>query len=115
MKIALISDIHFGKDSRTKEFSVPGEEVFDETTGAVSLEQGLIDVLKDSNKWSNSNDGVNDDLSIANRFSIIADPNSANNFHSMKYIEYMGAKWKITNVEVQYPRLVLTIGGEFNG
>ena len=46
MKIALISDIHFGKDSRTKEFSVPGEEVFDETTGAVSLEQGLIDVLK---------------------------------------------------------------------
>lgn len=48
MKIALISDIHFGKDSRTKEFSVPGEEVFDETTGAVSLEQGLINVLKDN-------------------------------------------------------------------
>ena len=48
MKIALISDIHFGKDSATKEFSVPGEEVFDETTGAVSLEQGLIDVLKDN-------------------------------------------------------------------
>ena len=73
------------------------------------------DVLKDSNKWSNSNDGVNDNLSIANRFSIIADPNSANNFHSMKYIEYMGAKWKITNVEVQYPRLLLNVGGVYNG
>ena len=49
MRIALISDIHFGKFSRTKEFSVPGEDVFDETTGAVSLEDGLIDLLKANN------------------------------------------------------------------
>ncbi len=45
MRIALISDIHFGKDSRTNEFAVPGEAVYDETTGAVSLEQGLIELL----------------------------------------------------------------------
>ena len=46
MKIALISDIHFGKDSKTKEFSVPFEKIEDETAGAVSLEQGVINLLK---------------------------------------------------------------------
>lgn len=32
----------------------------------------------------------------------------------MRYIEFMGAKWKITNIEVQYPRLILTVGGVYN-
>ena len=59
--------------------------------------------------------GVNDNINIANQFSIVADPYAANNFHSMRYIEFMGTKWKITNVEVQYPRLILTVGGIFCG
>lgn len=46
IKIALISDIHFGQFSRTQEFSVPGEPIQEETTGAESLEKGLIDILK---------------------------------------------------------------------
>lgn len=46
MKIALISDIHFGAYSRTREFSVPGEEIDDETKGGPSLKEGLIDLLK---------------------------------------------------------------------
>jgi hypothetical protein len=33
----------------------------------------------------------------------------------MRYVEFMGTKWKITNIEVQYPRLTLSIGGEYNG
>ena len=45
-KIGLISDIHFGQMSRTKEFAVPGEPIQDETSGAQSLEKGLIDILK---------------------------------------------------------------------
>ena len=58
---------------------------------------------------------VNDNINIANQFSIVADPYATNNFHSMRYIEFMGTKWKITNVEVQYPRLILTVGGLYNG
>lgn len=46
-KIGLISDIHFGKFSRTQEFSVPGEPIQEETTGAESLEKGLVDILKE--------------------------------------------------------------------
>lgn len=60
-------------------------------------------------------DKVNDDISINNQISIVADPYAYQNFHHMKYAEFMGTKWKITNVDVQYPRLVLDLGGEYHG
>lgn len=56
-------------------------------------------------------DQLNDNINIANELSIVADPFARDHFHSMRYAELMGAKWKITNVEVQYPRLLLTVGG----
>lgn len=62
-----------------------------------------------------SSGGVNDDINISNNISIVADPYANENFHHMQYAEYMGTKWKITNVEVKYPRLILTVGGVFNG
>ena len=58
-----------------------------------------------------STDQLNDNINVANELSIVADPFARQNFHAMRYAELMGAKWKITNVEVQYPRLLLTIGG----
>ena len=73
------------------------------------------DVLKDTVKLTNSSESTNDKLDIANRFSIISDPYAVDHFHSMRYIEYMGVKWKITNVEPQPPRLILYVGGVYNG
>lgn len=61
-----------------------------------------------------SADQLNDNVNVANEISIVSDPFANKNFHSMRYIEFMGAKWRITNVEVQYPRLILTIGGVYN-
>ena len=72
------------------------------------------DVIRNSSRWSVSSDSTNDDINISNQISIIADPFANCNFHTMKYVEYMGCKWKITNVEVQYPRLILSIGGVYN-
>lgn len=60
-------------------------------------------------------DKVNDDLTISNQISIVSDPYAINNFHAMKYAVLWGTKWKITSVEVQYPRLVLEVGGVYNG
>lgn len=60
-------------------------------------------------------DQLNDDINISNEISIVSDPYANENFHSMRYAEFMGAKWKITSVEVQYPRLILTLGGVWNG
>ena len=61
-----------------------------------------------------STDQINDNINISNELSIVADPFANENFHSIRYVEYMGVKWKISDVEVQYPRLRLTIGGVYN-
>ena len=61
-----------------------------------------------------SSEHLNDNINISNEVSIIADAYANENFYSMKYIEFMGAKWKITNVEVKHPRLILTVGGVYN-
>lgn len=74
------------------------------------------DVLRNTRKWDKSaNDSANDDLNVNNSFSIVADAYAYSHFFAMKYIEWMGAYWKITNVEVQRPRLILTVGGVYNG
>ena len=62
-----------------------------------------------------STEYLNDDIVISNEISIVADPYANNHFHSMRYAEFMGAKYKISSVEVQPPRLVLTLGGLWNG
>lgn len=72
------------------------------------------DVMKNS-RILQTGDQVNDNINIANQFSIVADPFAKNHFHKMRYIEYLGAKWKISTVEDQRPRLILTIGGLYNG
>ena len=72
------------------------------------------DVIRNSRRLQSS-DKVNDDISISNQISIVADPYAINNFHSMRYAEFMGAKWKISDVEGQYPRLLLTLGGLYSG
>ena len=58
---------------------------------------------------------LNDDISLSNQISIVADPYANENFFAMRYVTFMGSKWKITSVEVQYPRLILSIGGIWNG
>lgn len=71
------------------------------------------DLLRNTSRFQNS-DKLNDDINIANEISIVADPYANQNFHRMRYAEFMGTKWKISNVEVRYPRLRLTVGGEYN-
>lgn len=61
-----------------------------------------------------SSGNLNDNIVVSNEISIIADPFANQNFHAMRYVEFMGTKWKISNVEVQYPRLILTLGDQYN-
>lgn len=72
------------------------------------------DVIKNTRRWQDG-ENLNDNLVINNTISIVADPFAYQNFHAMRYITWMGASWKITNIEVQRPRLILTIGGVYNG
>ena len=72
----------------------------------------------DVNKLSRrlrTEDKVIDNITISNEISILADRFAYENFSTIKYVEYMGAKWKISNVEVKFPRLILVTGGLYNG
>ena len=72
------------------------------------------DVLRNSRRYEHG-ESVLDDLRIDNKISIVADAYARNNFFRMKYVQWMGALWNVTNVEVERPRLILTIGGVYNG
>ena len=62
-----------------------------------------------------STEHANKDVTITNRISILADPYAYENFSAMRYVKYMNAAWSINSVDVQYPRLILNIGGLYNG
>lgn len=72
------------------------------------------DLLQDTRRYQQSGN-LNDNLVVSNRISILADPFAMENSHLIRYVEFMGAKWKISSIEVQYPRLILTLGDVYNG
>ena len=71
------------------------------------------DVLRNTRRYEKG-ESINDNLTLNNMVSIVADAYAIQNFSKIRYINWMEAKWKVTNVEVQRPRLILTIGGVFN-
>ena len=71
------------------------------------------DLIRNTRRLQSSGN-LNDNIVVANDISIVADPFANQNFHAMRYVEFMGTKWKISNVEVQYPRLILTLGDKYN-
>ena len=71
------------------------------------------DIIRNVRKLESSGD-VNDDVNISNEISIVADAYANNNLFSIRYVEFMGAKWRVTSVDVKPPRLILTLGGVYN-
>lgn len=90
-----------------------------ETTPGV-YEQSVVertyrgDVLSVTKRWDGTQN-LNDDLKLNSRISIIADPYIRQNLKSILYAEYFGTKWKVDSVDVQYPRLILSFNGVYNG
>lgn len=72
------------------------------------------DIIKEFNRWK-SGESLNVSINISNKVSIVADSFSLNNLHKMRYIHIKGGLWKITGAEVERPRLILNIGGVYNG
>lgn len=58
---------------------------------------------------------VNNDLTVGNSISILADAYAQEHFFAMRYIKWAGTLWTISNVEVKSPRLILRLGGVYNG
>ena len=82
----------------------------DETTER----QYFGDIIQNRSRW-NSGISANDDTSIENRISIVADPYALAHFSQIKYVKWMGQVWKVSAIEVERPRLILSIGEVWNG
>lgn len=72
------------------------------------------DITRNTRKYYQVDGQINSNLTISNDISIVSDPYANLNFHKIVYVEYMGTKWKVNNVEVQYPRLILHVGDIYN-
>lgn len=71
------------------------------------------DVNRNSRNWQNG-EGVNDDLALSNEISIIADSFAYENLNAIKWVEWNSVKWKVTGVDISYPRITLRLGGVYN-
>jgi len=60
-------------------------------------------------------EGLNKDLSVSNSISIVANSFARGNFFAIRYVEWAGELWTVTDVEVQLPRLILQLGEVYNG
>jgi hypothetical protein len=72
------------------------------------------DVIRNTRQLENS-DKVNQDITVANSISIVANQYAIENFFNIKYVRWSGVLWTVTAVEVRSPRLILTLGSVYNG
>ena len=72
------------------------------------------DVVRSSRKLEEG-EKVNNDISVGNSISIVADEYALNHFFAIRFVEWAGSRWTVTDVEVQRPRLILRLKGVYNG
>lgn len=72
------------------------------------------DLISDTRRLE-SGESVNDDISVGNSISIVADGYASEHFHAIRYVRWAGSLWRVTSVESRRPRLILRLGGIYNG
>ena len=72
------------------------------------------ELIKNTRKLVNG-ENLNDDITVANDVSIVADPFAMEHFYQIRYAVLYSVKWKVSDVEVKSPRLILRLGGVYNG
>lgn len=72
------------------------------------------DVIRNTRKLE-SGESLNNDITVGNSISIVADQYAIEHFFQIKYVRWAGVVWKVDSVEVRSPRLILTLGSVYNG
>ena len=72
-------------------------------------------VLTRKRKWDASATGTNDDVSVTNRISIVADDYVNEHWPAIKYVKWGGVYWKVLSIDIVRPRIILSLGGVWNG
>lgn len=92
------------------------EEVYEDYFEPVIKERtyygDIISIRRDTRDSANGN---NDDILLNSKLSIISDPFAKQNINCLKYAVINGVAWKVTNVDINYPRMNIDLGGVYNG
>lgn len=72
------------------------------------------DIIRNTRN-SEPSEGLNDDITVSNSISILADQHAIENFIKIKYVMWAGVRWAVKSIEVRSPRLILSLGGAYNG
>lgn len=95
-------------------YGIPAE-VEDGVWSDSIVEQAYYGDVLDTTASNEEADKVNDDIRLQQRVSILADAFALENFSRIKYVSWMGSLWTVISVKVERPRLLLSLGGIYNG
>lgn len=95
-------------------YGVPTETAPGVWTDEIVERSYFGDVIRNTRKLT-PGEQVNDDLSVGNSISIVADAYANDHFFAIRYVEWAGVRWTVPSVEVQSPRLILSLGEVYNG
>lgn len=73
------------------------------------------DIYRNTRKFQQQSNAQNDDLSVNMQISVLSDLYLRENFNSIRYVIWNDVKLSVRNVEIGYPRIVLDVGGVYNG
>jgi len=73
------------------------------------------DIVRNTRQLRESGESINNDLTVGNSISILADAYAGEHFHAIRFVEWAGTLWDVEDVSVQGPRLILRLGGVYNG
>lgn len=93
----------------TQEETVPG--VWSPVDKSVMMKG---DIIRQSSSVQNDSK-VNSDITLNHRVSLMGDAYAFDNYYDLKWITISGRKWEVSSVEMQRPRLIVTVGGLYNG
>jgi hypothetical protein len=101
-------------------FGVVGYGVEEESVGGVWVKRihevsYFGDVIRNTRRLQDNGDKVNLDIAVGNTISIVADAYANDHFFAIKFVEWAGALWTVSEVTVERPRLLLRLGGIYNG
>lgn len=79
------------------------------------VEKNLYGNVTRNTRGIDTGDQVNPDVNVSNSISVVADAYAMEHFFKIRYVRWAGVLWNVTSVEVQSPRLILSLGSVYNG
>lgn len=63
----------------------------------------------------NTTQDINDNINLSAKISVVMNPYLRDHLDKLRYLTYFGSCWKISDISVEFPRLVISLGGVYNG